>query len=143
MITMTTQLRNLIVNKHNVLRNRVAKGFSKFKPAARMATMRWHSELAKLAELNVKRCVMEHDQCRNTPQFRYSGQNLAETYSTGSLDMQATLTNQMQSWFDEYKDTPVSLIQSYKSPNNGYYIGTVEHGYNYINGRCVFSFCNT
>lgn len=112
---MTPQLRHIIVGKHNQLRNLMAGGFSKFKPAARMATMRWHPELAQLAALNVEQCVMRHDHCRNTPTFRYSGQNLATTYSNGPISLLGTLRSHIQAWFDEYRYTPTHIIQSFQS----------------------------
>lgn len=98
----------------------MAKGFQQYKPAVRMATIRWSPELAKLAELNVKQCIMKHDQCRNTNQFKYAGQNLAVSSWKG---MQRTVANvidsHIQMWFDEYKDCSMTYINKYSSPTNG------------------------
>lgn len=85
-----------------------------------MATMRWHAELAKLAELNVRQCAMVHDECRNTDAFKYSGQNLAEIRSSGAIDVNKALKYQIQTWFDEYKDATLDAIQSFRTPDNGY-----------------------
>ncbi|XP_073828566.1 venom allergen-1-like [Musca autumnalis] len=122
-VTMSSTLKTFIVDRHNQLRNQIAKGFSPFKPAVRMATMRWHSELAKLAELNVRQCEMKHDKCRNTDTFKYAGQNLADFSSSGSIDVTKALKIQIQSWFDEYEDTPLDVIESYRSPDSGKDVG--------------------
>lgn len=47
-----------------------------FDRAARMATVSWDETLAYLAELNTRQCNMEHDKCRATDRYIYSGQNL-------------------------------------------------------------------
>ncbi|KAI8120337.1 Venom allergen 3 [Lucilia cuprina] len=123
-IEITPAIRIRIVNKHNALRNQIAQGFGEFPPAARMAGMIWNNELAKLAEYNVKQCEMRHDQCRNTKDFPYAGQNIAVSYWRG---MQKTVlqvvNNHIQSWFNEYKDCPVEVIQSYSKPDTGKAIG--------------------
>ncbi|EDV51291.1 venom allergen 3 [Drosophila erecta] len=73
-----TGLQDLILAEHNTLRNLLAAGkITNLPQPDRMATLRWHSELADLATLNVKQCVLQHDSCHNTPDFPNSGQNLA------------------------------------------------------------------
>ncbi|CAD7083423.1 unnamed protein product [Hermetia illucens] len=98
------RFKGLIVHKHNKYRNKFAKGAMKFKPAARMATMQWDDELAELAELNVKRCEMAHDECRNTERFSMSGQNLAWSWTSGSLSAKKAIKHGIKDWFHEYKD---------------------------------------
>ncbi|KAH8305256.1 hypothetical protein KR018_006762, partial [Drosophila ironensis] len=69
---------NFIVDTHNALRNLLAGGkIVTLAQPDRMATLEWHPELAELAALNVKQCIMKNDPCHNTLQFRNSGQNLA------------------------------------------------------------------
>ncbi|XP_037938014.1 antigen 5 like allergen Cul n 1-like [Teleopsis dalmanni] len=118
-------LRNAIVKKHNQLRNQVAGGsISGYRAATRMATVRWNNELAKLAVLNVKQCVMKHDQCRSTNSFKYAGQNLANSAWYGTTKTVRSLAMQhIQMWFDEYKDASMSYINSYSNPTNGKKIG--------------------
>ncbi|KAM7347152.1 venom allergen-1-like [Cochliomyia hominivorax] len=120
LIKMTPKLRSQILDKHNSLRNRIAKGFGKFPSASRMATMVWSNELAKLAEYNVKQCQIKHDQCRNTKEFRNSGQNIAMTTWRGKImGVSQIVNNHIQNWFNEYKYCPRSTINSYQSPTNG------------------------
>lgn len=55
---------------HNRLRNHLASGkLDRYQKASNMSLMDWDDELAYLAELNVKQCVMEHDECRSTGCF--------------------------------------------------------------------------
>jgi hypothetical protein len=56
-----------ILDFHNEKRNLIAiGGLGQFPQAIRMAKMIWNDELALLAGLNTKQCVMKHDACRNT-----------------------------------------------------------------------------
>lgn len=60
---------NSILDLHNQLRSNLALGELTgldnitFKPAIRMATLKWDNELADLALLNAYQCKMEHDRC--------------------------------------------------------------------------------
>lgn len=60
-----------ILDLHNQLRSKLALGEVTglnnitFKPAIRMATLKWDNELADLALLNAYQCKMEHDRCVN------------------------------------------------------------------------------
>ena len=63
----TDNLQKMFVDGHNEKRNLIASGsVAGFGPAKRMASVVWCPELASLAELNTKQCVMEHDKCHNT-----------------------------------------------------------------------------
>lgn len=87
----------------------------KFKPASRMATMQWDDELAKLAVLNVKQCVMKHDACRNTDRFKWSGQNLAWRWGRPAPSAEASIVGGIDSWFNEYKDATQANLDKYSS----------------------------
>lgn len=70
MIVMTTDLQKAIMDKHNELRNKIASGNEmRFPTATRMSAFSWDNMLAKLAELNCKQCIMQHDKCRNTRNY--------------------------------------------------------------------------
>lgn len=57
----------MILSAHNEIRNLIASGKAKFyKPATRMAFMQWNDTLANVSSFNVKSCIFEHDECRNT-----------------------------------------------------------------------------
>ena len=117
---MVSTLISQILHQHNQYRNLIAKGFDKYKPAARMATMQWNAELAQLAELNVKQCVMKHEQCHNTKNFKHSGQNLAYTNWYGmQMSVSQVVNNHIKAWFDEYKICPVDFVYKYPLKTNG------------------------
>lgn len=107
-------MRRIILHTHNKLRNRIAQGgFKSYKPAVRMATMRWSPELAKIASYNVKQCVMQHDKCRNTKQFPKSGQNIATIQWTGrNKAIGALAREQIHLWFKEWKKCSMAAIKN-------------------------------
>lgn len=72
--------------------------------------------MADLAALNVKQCVMRHDQCRNTDAFRWAGQNLHTIWSSSNFTNIDTVTrNLIQSWFSEHVDTTLAHIDQFPS----------------------------
>ncbi|XP_073835066.1 antigen 5 like allergen Cul n 1-like [Musca autumnalis] len=124
MVEMNATLRQVILNVHNNKRNYVAGGkVKKFKPACRMATMKWDAELAKIASYNVRQCKMNHDKCRNTAKYKYSGQNLAWRSFNGTPNKQELIKASINAWYSEVKDTKWEHIKSYPSNYNGPAIG--------------------
>jgi len=130
-VRITTDRRNMILNALNDYRDRIARGdLMGFKPATRMATLQWDPELASFAELNVKRCALVNDHCRNSEQFRNVAQVVAEggwqsapsdgntdaplEYHTEDEVINATL-GQM---FAEYKECSMRDIIAYSPPIN-------------------------
>ncbi|XP_061402402.1 antigen 5 like allergen Cul n 1-like [Musca vetustissima] len=124
MVKIGPKLKNIILTNHNRKRNIIAGGrIAKFKPACRMATMRWDPQLAKIASYNVRQCKMSHDKCRNTPKYRFSGQNLAWRSFRGKLKKSKLMQAAINAWYVEYKDTKWTHIQSYPSSYKGPAIG--------------------
>ncbi|KAH8386023.1 hypothetical protein KR200_008221 [Drosophila serrata] len=79
MVRITKARRTMILNELNEYRDKVAGGYLLgFSPATQMATLQWDQELASFAELNVKRCTLANDHCRNSEQFRNVAQVVAE-----------------------------------------------------------------
>lgn len=69
--------------------------------------------MAELAALNVKQCKMQHDQCRNTLQFRTSGQNLGFRASTGPFEgISSLINNVVWAWYNEIEDTKPSDVEN-------------------------------
>lgn len=64
----------------------------------------WSKELTDLAELNVRRCHKEHD-CHNTPEFKYSGQNLWLNTARGNNSqfqhIPTFITESVNAWYSE------------------------------------------
>nr|B9URJ1.1 RecName: Full=Antigen 5 like allergen Cul n 1; Short=Ag5 like allergen Cul n 1; AltName: Full=Allergen Culn1; AltName: Full=Antigen 5 family protein; AltName: Full=Cul n 12; Flags: Precursor [Culicoides nubeculosus]ACM40888.1 antigen 5-related salivary protein [Culicoides nubeculosus] len=122
-LPMSTKRKNLILKVHNRLRNKVALGkLPGFPKAARMPILRWDDELAYLAELNVKQCKMEHDQCRNTDKFKYAGQNLAYTMGTPQKNA-VRIKKLIRAWFKEHENATASFIDKYRDHPQGRVIG--------------------
>uniref|UniRef100_A0A1I8NBD2 Venom allergen-1 n=1 Tax=Musca domestica TaxID=7370 RepID=A0A1I8NBD2_MUSDO len=117
-------LKDRIVADFNKKRNFIAGGGdSNHSPACRMATMEWDDELAKLAELNVKQCEMEHDDCHNTQSFPVSGQNLAWMTYFGTPHIPSLIDGSIQMWYDELKDSSMKYIRSYHQHEENAVIG--------------------
>lgn len=131
-VRITSARRNMILNELNEYRDRIARGdLVGFNPATRMATLQWDPELASFAELNVKRCALVNDHCRNSDQFRNVAQVVAEggwqgspndgkdssdpvEYHTEDEVIKATL----EQMFAEYKECSMRDIIAYSPPIN-------------------------
>lgn len=119
-IEITDKLKELIVNRHNEYRSFLASGFlNGLPPAKQMQEMKWDPTLAYLATLHVQNCQFQHDQCRSTPKNHFAGQNLG-AYSSTILDsnLERGIRDMIKHWFEEFKDTPISLIGKFSSPVN-------------------------
>ncbi|EDW86489.1 uncharacterized protein Dwil_GK14741 [Drosophila willistoni] len=127
-VTFNAAEKATILDKHNTMRNTLASGkLSGYKAAKRMATMRWNDELAKLAALNTKQCEMKHDECRNTNQFRASGQNIAFFGYSGTANSGISnawlASTSIDMWWNEYKDCKQAYMDKYPSGYSGPQIG--------------------
>lgn len=116
----TMPLRTQLLAGLNGFRNEVALGkYPAFKPAARMATLRWNDELAGLAMFALRRCENMDDYCTNTEEFKYV------SYIYGS----AKWLNQEKSsryivdfvlrfWMDDIKSCTMGHINTEKPPKD-------------------------
>ena len=122
----------MILSMHNKLRNSIAGGKEKgFKPAKRMATMKWHPVLAKLAEYNVKRCLYQRDECHKTEEFPYSGQSRTKEMSRVQSSSQSAKKNVMgrttkqvlqsftDAWNEQMAKCKMSYIDKYPKKPSG------------------------
>ncbi|XP_031622207.1 antigen 5 like allergen Cul n 1-like [Contarinia nasturtii] len=123
LIKFTDKLKTLALSTHNNYRNQIALGEIKgYDKAARMATLVWHDELAKLAEYNVRTCTFGHDECRNTDKFPYAGQNLGILIKKKTFPTPEEMIKKItKGWFDEYADADKNIMKSYQP--NGKMIG--------------------
>lgn len=55
---------------------------------------------------------MNHDQCHSTPEFKYSGQNLAGNYETDDEQVVRAATDL---WFNEYSNADMNAIRKHTS----------------------------
>lgn len=90
-----------ILSRHNAIRNTVAIGQlkPKYEEAARMPKLRWDDELARLAEMNVKKCEFEVDFCFDKDNFEHFGQNIAiwDT-SYGPVNYTLLIDEMLRNW---------------------------------------------
>lgn len=129
----------MILNELNEYRDRVARGdLLGFSSATRMATLQWDPELASFAELNVKRCALVNDHCRNSEQFRNVAQVVAEggwqgasgTPDTGAAHSdphspqaeyhteEEVIKATLEQMFAEYKECSMRDIVAFSPPSS-------------------------
>lgn len=103
---------DLILHLHNKYRSIQALGQQPgFLTASRMPTLKWNNELAYLCELNVKKCDNNHDNCHNTKDFMFSGQNLgALANNVRYVDEDEFINNMVGGWFTEYTEANQTTI---------------------------------
>ncbi|EDV92043.1 antigen 5 like allergen Cul n 1 [Drosophila grimshawi] len=111
---------------HNDVRQEWASGNGLLPvKACRMATMRWIPELAEVAEFNVRQCILKHDECRNTEEFKNSGQNLYMSGYSGMdpPDLHDVLREVVQEWANEGQYVTEEQLAEYPENYDGPVIG--------------------
>ncbi|XP_037940569.1 antigen 5 like allergen Cul n 1-like [Teleopsis dalmanni] len=111
-----THHEQFILDLHNAVRNKYAGGVPPLPVAGRMAQMVWCEELAALAELNVKKCILEPDACHSTMRARYSGQNSGMTiYKTSQTitTLAWLIENRFDTWVREGEWVTMQQIKKY------------------------------
>ena len=92
--------RKLILDKHNELRRKVARGEEKEQPkASNMREMVWNDELAAVAQRWADQCKFGHDKNRKKLDGTYVGQNVALTSSSKEITLE--MDQAPISWYDE------------------------------------------
>ncbi|XP_055537839.1 antigen 5 like allergen Cul n 1-like [Wyeomyia smithii] len=125
MVRMTSAYKKLIMSRHNGMRNTLASGRMSstrgtFPAAKKMPLLKWNNELAKLAELNVKQCEMEHDKCRSTAKFKNAGQNIYySSWSAKRSNKTKLIEEAIQAWWDEHKDFYLNEVEKYRGQSYG------------------------
>jgi len=117
--TVTDPEKQIILNKHNALRRKVAEGkesISSMPNAANMMELEWDDELAKIAQGWANQCNYSHDDCRLTSDGCYSGvgQNIAirgDTRSNQNKDWEEVIG----AWYGEVKYYSSSNVGAFTS----------------------------
>ncbi len=114
-----------ILNQHNALRAKVAKGQQYgYPPASNMNQLTWSAELAKIAQRWADQCPTYHDRNRRSPQFRHQpGQNIAYSWSSVNKP-QWEFEQKIQNWYDEFENFPVENVRRFSSQGAN---GTIGH----------------
>jgi len=99
-----------IVDKHNELRRKVAKGLEskgvgseKQPPATDMYKLKWNDELATLAQRWADQCVWKHDKAYGTTDYYSVGQNMA-IYMSPVAFTERHYAVHIEGWYGEVKD---------------------------------------
>lgn len=89
-------------------------------PAAKMASLQWDDELAFLAEMNIRTCVVEHDDCKNSYRFRNVGQNLVGIDRPRDIptNIEEVIQRGMSLWYGEYTLITSNDIAEFKVRRN-------------------------
>lgn len=80
------EFRQMVLDRHNELRNKIASGKetrSNIVSAANMMALSYDLTLEFTSICHVHGCVMDHDNCRGTKKFPRAGQNLAKRHGKG------------------------------------------------------------
>lgn len=106
-----------ILHRHNILRSSTAAGHTlgrdgNLPTAVRMAQIRWDPTLAHLAGLNVRRCQVRQDPCRNTDEFNSSGQNTGTMFFLGNMPSDTIVNTVVDMWTDQRRNTLTSDINT-------------------------------
>lgn len=114
LLPMNSTLKNLILNKHNAYRQQIASGSNtKFPSAKKLSVVQWDDTLQFVAEKHVAHCSFQHDQCRATPQYPNSGQNLY--YSATAMqyaNASQTVEEALAAWFDEWEIARSGIVDN-------------------------------
>ncbi|EZA55693.1 Venom allergen [Ooceraea biroi] len=114
---LTNSEKDLIVRKHNELRQRVASGQETRgspgpqPPASNMQDLTWDDELATIAQRWANQCIYKHDKCRNVERYQV-GQNIARSSATGMEP--AGVGEMIDDWYNEVALFDNSLVSSYQ-----------------------------
>merc|ERR1719233_1033608 len=95
-----------IVDRHNELRRKIAKGEQEgLPPAADMYQVSWSDELATIAQRWADQCKFKHDKHRETLAGEYVGQNARLEELSQDVAVEEKINQEaadsVQSWYDE------------------------------------------
>lgn len=108
-----------ILDKHNELRRKVAKGEEWGQPAAaNMKKMYWNTELETVAQRWADQCDFGHDDERCKDDGTSVGQNVfwsANSERKSERDVMSSLIDAAQGWYDEVTDPGYSFSDPWQS----------------------------
>eukprot|EP00090_Calanus_glacialis_P014195 TRINITY_DN22915_c0_g1_i1.p1 TRINITY_DN22915_c0_g1~~TRINITY_DN22915_c0_g1_i1.p1 ORF type:complete len:248 (-),score=53.17 TRINITY_DN22915_c0_g1_i1:97-741(-) len=127
--------KSLILDKHNELRRKVAKGEQRepkqHPQASNMRKMIWNDELAATAQRWADQCDFNHDKNRRKLDGTYVGQNAYLGMSSRSDDLESIMNKMdvpVQAWYDEvttYAFDPLDIKPFKFDYNAGHYTAVV------------------
>ncbi|XP_017054230.1 antigen 5 like allergen Cul n 1-like [Drosophila ficusphila] len=114
-------LRSQLLATLNDFRNILALGqFPSFRPAARMATLRWHDELAGLAKFALRRCDNMDEYCSNTDEFKYVSYIYGSTrWVHKEKSARSVMEFVLEFWMKDMKGCNMGHINAERPPKDG------------------------
>lgn len=124
---LTDQGRTMVLDKHNELRSKLARGEEAGQPtAANMRRLTWSAELEAVAQRWADQCTFGHDKVKTKQDGTYVGQNafVAVSEAKSPVDsMMAGMGAAVKAWYDEVT-TP-----GFKAENIAPYVFTSGTGH--------------
>lgn len=133
--------KEILVNKHNELRRRIAKGLETKHArgtkgpqpsASNMNELVWDDEVAKMAQTWADQCSsIPHDDNRKMvakghPSGLYCGQNVYNSWSSQGPAKEKALAHAVQSWYDEVEYFNKAAVKKFFMEGGGH-TGHVGH----------------
>lgn len=105
---MTSQFIDIILHRHNELRDSVACGDrnyttvtgQKIPISSSMNEIIWSDELASVVRMNMKNCIYGHAKGFSSPNYPLAGQNIG--YRSVTVDIREVAIDTITAWFEEY-----------------------------------------
>ncbi|CAH0558154.1 unnamed protein product [Brassicogethes aeneus] len=104
-LPMTRELRQVVVDQHNEMRNRFASGKDVYhnqpNAASNLMVINYDLELEEVVKCHLNTCTFDHDVCRKTKKFSTVGQN---TFKGNGLFNPYKINKAMMAWYSEIKN---------------------------------------
>ncbi|CAH1107668.1 unnamed protein product [Psylliodes chrysocephalus] len=117
LISLTNEDKQLILDVHNELRNRVATGeetIGKQPSASNMKALNYNSELGYGAQCMTNSCLLS-DQCSRTESYSYVGQTYSiSAYMGGDEGYKQVINNTIRLWYSDVKYFNASSVSSFE-----------------------------
>ncbi|CAH1113370.1 unnamed protein product [Psylliodes chrysocephalus] len=114
-IDLTEEDKQLILDVHNELRNKVATGqetIGNQPPASNMNALSYNEEIATFAQCHSNECQFKHDKCRRTAEWEWVGQNLEKKFSSDG-NVRVAINASIHNWYREVKSFSSSWINTF------------------------------
>lgn len=116
---LTANERKVILDRHNMHRQTVARGEERPQPpASNMMKMRWHMEAARIAQRWANQCATNHDTCRSLENLESVGQNIAFHRLSIKPDFEGELVRMVDTWYTEVANVDTVNVDSLGDVDN-------------------------
>ncbi|CAG9841213.1 unnamed protein product [Diabrotica balteata] len=136
--------RQLVLDVHNKLRNRVATGQETIGPqpsATNMQAMSYNKELEYIAQCHTNECVYHHDTCRSTSQWSWVGQSIMlQQYKGMKIDTKRMINSTIYGWYSEVAKYDPSWVSKFDTHGRtvGHYTQIVWATTNHVGCSITF-----